>query len=150
MFSSTILTSWAGCPQSRLYHEVVARGDREAARTLTEVARQWDHTLGPRWLVRMLPARLRPERFDGAGYRPVASRVSVVALEATLEHVEWLRTQDRVRRSLRSIAFLEQFEAVLGDELERRRGRNGAHAWPADQPRVGSLSGTSVERRPSP
>ncbi|HEV7677591.1 MAG TPA: hypothetical protein VGQ42_03390 [Candidatus Dormibacteraeota bacterium] len=148
MFSSTILTSWAGCPQSRLYHEVVARGDREAARTLTEVARQWDHTLGPRWLARMLPTRLHPQRFDGAGYRPVASRVSVVALEATLEHIEWLRMQDRVRRSLRSVAFLEQFEAVLGNELERRRGRQ--REWPAAQPWVvGSLSGSSEERRPS-
>jgi hypothetical protein len=157
MFTSTILTSWAGCPQSRLYHEVVARGDREAARTLTEVARQWDHTLGPRWLMRILPSRLHPTRFDGAPYRPVVAKVSVVALEASLEHVAWLRTEERVRRSLRSVAFLEEFEAVLGEELERRRGRRAgaagarasasAEVWPAAQPRVGSLSGS--ERRPS-
>lgn len=120
MFTETILTSWAGCPQSRLYHEIVARGDRRAARALTVVARQWDHTLAPGWVIRLLPRRLQPARFDPCAYRCVAECLSVAALHETLEHVEWLRTQPRVRQSLRSVAFLEEFEAVVAAELERR------------------------------
>jgi hypothetical protein len=122
MFSdSSMLTSWAGCPQSRLYQEVVALGDRRAARILTRVARQWDHTLAPRWLVRLLPRRLQPARFDVAGYRAVAALLSEAALRDTLEHVDWLRRQPAVRGSLASVAFLEAFEAASAAELERRR-----------------------------
>jgi len=120
MFTSTLLTSWAGCPQSRLYHEVVARGDRRSARMLTQVARQWDHTLAPTWIDHLLPKRLRPAPFDPGAYRGVVEGLSLETLEASLEHVDWLRTQATVRGSLRSVAFLEKFEAVLASELERR------------------------------
>jgi hypothetical protein len=120
MFTSTILTSWAACPQSRLYHEVVATGDRRCARVLTQVARQWDHTLAPGWVVRLLPRRLQPAPFDAGAYRAVVRHLSVAALVGTLEHVEWLRSQGVVRGSLRSVAFLERFEGVVGAELDRR------------------------------
>jgi hypothetical protein len=128
MFTETILTSWAGCPQSRLYHEIVARGDRRAARALTVVARQWDHTLAPGWVTRVLPRRLQPSRFEPSAYRCVAECLSVPALRETLEQVDWLRSQARVRQSLRSIAFLEDFEAVVAAELECRLERLSAAA----------------------
>jgi hypothetical protein len=122
MFTSPIFTSWAGCPQSRLYPEVVARGDRQSARLLTQVARQWDHTLAPGWLARLLPRRLQPPPFDGAGYGEVVRGLSIEALVSTLEHVDWLRGDPGVRSSLRSVAFLERFEAVVEAELDRRVG----------------------------
>jgi hypothetical protein len=122
MFSNTILSSWAGCPQSRLYHEVVAHGDRRAARLLTQVARQWDHTLAPRWLVRLVPRHLQPAPFDADEYRVVVDGVSADALQSTLDHVDWLRTQPCVRASLRSIAFLEAFEAAVARGLDERLG----------------------------
>jgi hypothetical protein len=121
MLSNTILTSWAGCPQSRLYHEVVAQGDRLAARELTRVARQWDHTLAPSWLVRLVPRRLQPGPFDPERYGYVVGGLSADSLGSTLEHVAWLRTQPCVRGSLRSVAFLEVFEAVMERELMVRR-----------------------------
>ena len=120
MFSTTILTSWAGCPQSRLYQEVVASGDRTLARKLTLVARQWDHTLTPRWFVRVLPRRVCPGRFDPGDYGDVLAGVSAPALVETLEHITWLRGQSRVRASLRSIAFLEDFEAAVAHEADVR------------------------------
>lgn len=123
MFSNTILTSWAGCPQSRLYHEVVAHGDRDAARLLTQVARQWDHTMAPAWIGRLVPRRLHPAPFDAAAYRTVVSCVSLEGLRETMEHVTWLRGNARVRSSLGCVAFLEAFEGVVADEMERRLER---------------------------
>jgi hypothetical protein len=124
MFSTTILTSWAGCPQSRLYQEVVASGDRALARKLTLVARQWDHTLTPRWFIRALPRRVCPGRFEPADYGDVLAHVSTAALAETLDHVAWLRAQPRVRGSLRSVAFLEEFEAAVAHEADTRENRN--------------------------
>ena len=123
MFSNTILSSWAGCPQSRLYHEVVAHGDRGAARLLTQVARQWDHTMAPPWLARAVPRRLRPAPFDAGAYRSLLDPVSLPALRQTMDHIGWLREQRRVRTSLASVAFLEGFEAAIAAEIERRERR---------------------------
>ena len=117
MFATTIFTSWAGCPQSRLYNEVVARGDRQSARMLTRVARQWDQTLAPAWLTRLVPRRLRSAPFEPVEYREVVAGLTPETLAATLDHTAWLHTQPCVRNSLRSVAFLEAFEAVVGQEL---------------------------------
>jgi hypothetical protein len=131
MFTTTILTSWAGCPQSRLYQDVVARGDRHAVRLLTKVARQWDHTLAPAWLTRLVPRRLQPAAFDPQEYAVVVADLAADTLCATVEQVTWLRTQACVRESLRSVAFLETFETVVVDELERRRwGASARDAYP--------------------
>ena len=134
MFAITIFTSWAGCPQSRLYDEVVARGDRQSARMLTRVARQWDQTLAPAWLTRLVPHRLRSAPFDPEEYREVVAGLSQETLAATLDHSAWLHTQPCVRGSLRSVAFLEAFEAVVGQELDAQveaqlLGR-GPGRWP--------------------
>jgi hypothetical protein len=122
MFTTTILTSWAFCPQSRLYQDVVARGDRRSIRLLTKVARQWDHTLAPAWMSHVVPRRLQPGPFDAAEYRGVVAGLPVDVLEATLEQVAWLRAQGNVRTSLRSVAFLEDFETVVQRELEAQLG----------------------------
>jgi hypothetical protein len=121
MFTTTILTSWAGCPQSRLYQDVVARGDRHAVRLLTKVARQWDHTLAPSWLTHLVPRRMQPTAFDPVEYADVVVHLPGDTLCATVEQVMWLRTQACVRASLPSVAFLEAFETVVVGELERRR-----------------------------
>lgn len=138
MFTTTILTSWAGCPQSRLYQDVVARGDRHSVRVLTRVARQWDHTLAPGWLTRLVPRRLQPAPFDPVDYAGVVAGLPAESLWLTVEHVGWLRTQSCVRSSLRSVAFLEAFETVVAEELEERarvRGMVLAPPDPQPQPR---------------
>lgn len=128
MFSSTILTSWAACPQSRLYEDVVAAGEPRAVKLLTKVARQWDHTLAPAWVTRLVPRRLRPAPFDPDRYAAVVAVLPVDALGATMDHVDWLRSQPCVRASLRSVAFLEAFEAVVARELDARAERSAGWA----------------------
>ncbi len=156
IFATTILTSWAACPQSRLYQDVVARGEKRSLRQLTRVARQWDHTLAPAWMTRLVPRRLQPAPFDPEEYGDVVAGLSVATLSDTLEHVAWLRTQACVRRSLRSIAFLESFETVVADELEQRArcAAGTAPGWPQPRPTTGAelrcWPAADAERRVSP
>jgi len=150
MSSSTILTSWAACPQSRLYQDVVAGGDRTGVRLLTRVARQWDHTLAPRWMVRVVPHRLQPAPFDPAEYAPVVRCLAEDTLAATLDHVAWLRTQPCVRRSLRSIAFLEAFETAVAQELVRRRRTAGPPPQTGSGSEAVVRGGTGAEARRLP
>jgi len=151
MLSSTILTSWAGCPQSRLYQDVVACGDRQSLRLLTRVARQWDHTLAPRWMLRLVPRRLQPAPFEPDEYAGVVGALPEDALVATLDHVDWLRTQPCVRRSLRSVAFLEAFETVVAEALAARcrRGGTPAQTGIGETERVPEGGATEVPRLPA-
>lgn len=136
MVPDPILTTWRGCPQSRLCQEVVARGDRATADVMWQVAQEWDAIMAPNRLVRWLHDRFRPRRMVPERYAVVARAVSDAALRATLAYVDDLRTRPCVRENLRAVAFLERFEAAIAGELERRlsAGRpeaaeSGAVTW---------------------
>lgn len=129
-----MLTTWRGCPQSRLCQEVVARHDRALADTMWQVAQEWDAIMAPNRLVRWLHERLRPRRLCPERYAVVAAAVSEPALEATLAYVAELRRTPCVRANLRAIAFLERFETAMAWELERRRATSSERVGDPAQP----------------
>jgi hypothetical protein len=116
-----LLTTWRECPQSRLYHEVVAKGDRHARQLLELAAAEWDCLMCTNPIGRRILDHILPHRFSPPEYRTVVRSVSTGALQATLEHIGFLRDHRRVRSNLEAIAFLERLEAVVAEELERRQ-----------------------------
>jgi hypothetical protein len=137
MFGDPILTTWDGCPQSRLFADVVARADKRAGHMMRTVADVWDDLVAPRRLRRILG--LQTLRFSPQDYSVVTVVASRQALLETRHHLAELYGHRRVRSNLAALGFLEAFETAIVAELERRAvpAASTSQGPPAPMPAAG-------------
>jgi hypothetical protein len=97
-------------------------------RVMGRVAAAWDCRPHPRRRFGYPDDVLGLECTAVEAYQQVTDVVSDRALQATLEHVRRLYDHRRLRGNLRAVAFLERFETVVCQELQRRSRAHSAAA----------------------
>ena len=119
-------TSWRACPLNDAWDVAVARRDNRCLRCLDRVASEWNRVVHPgpfSWLRRGGRTALR---FSTEDYAAIVATVAAPVLDRTLNHIESLRRQRRLRLRLHAVALLEAVETAVAIEAERRRGGR----WP--------------------